>query len=161
MKLFTSIFFIISTVLSGNHAFAAAGYNLQATTYPQNATQINHPVAVNITVSSSGAAAGTYVTNIQLTATSFSNPTSSRVPVAFTQWNPFNTAVTIAVGSNATTTIGAGPLIFFAPSTGVTGSGTGQFIIGGNVYLSDGTVNQITIGAQIKINPIALPAYEL
>lgn len=161
MKLFTSLIVLMTTVLSGQHALAAGAYNLTATTYPQNATTINHPVNINITVSSSGLTSNsTYVTNIALTATSLSNPTQARLPVAFTQWNSFNTGLTINAGSNASTTIGAGPVIFFSPSTGVTGSGSGQYIIGGNLYLSDGSVTAITVGAQIKINPIPLPAYE-
>ena len=157
---FSTIAFILASAVNHN-ALAAGSYNLTASTYPANATTINHPVAVNITVSSSGVTTNSvYVTNIALTATSTSNPTQARLPMAFTQWNPFNTSLTINAGSNASTTLGAGPLVFFSPSTGITGSGSGSYTIGGNVYLSDGSVNPITVGAVIKINPIPLPAYE-
>lgn len=157
---FSTIAFILVTAV-GHNALAAGSYNLQASVSPANATTINHPVAVNITVSSSGVTSnGVYVTNIALTATSTSNPSSARLPVAFSQWNPFNTGITINMGTNASTTVGAGPVVFFSPSTGITGSGTGTYSIGGTVYLSDGSTNAISKSAVIQINPIPLPAYE-
>lgn len=151
--LLTAVLFLVLVV--GQNLMA--GVLFTATPSPSTTT-INHPVAVNVSAFNAGTSQ-LYVTNVRLTATSTSN-TSSRLPVAFSVWNPNNTGVTIGAGPNVATTLGLGTAIFFSPSTGITGSGTGTYTIGGTVYLSDGSVNQITNSAAVTINPIPLPAYE-
>lgn len=154
-KLISSVLFFL--LAAGGHnvmagvLFNASGSNV--TTY------INKPVAVNVSALNGGSSQ-VYVTAVQLTATSTAVPGSSRLPMAFSVFNPFNTSITIGAGPNVSSTRNVGTAIFFSPSTGITNSGTGTYSIGGSISLSDGTVNSISQAAVITVQPVPLPAYE-
>lgn len=156
MKLFTSVVLILVSAMCGAQAFAAVSATASLST---STTTINHPIAVTVTFRNGGSSQLT-VTNVQLTATSHSN-TSAKLPAAYSVWNQGpNASVTVAAGPNVTTDFGAGTVIFFSPSTGITGSGTGTYDIGGTIYTSDGSVTAISVGGRATVNPIPLPAYE-
>lgn len=149
LKTINTLLLILAVVI-GNQA-ALAALSVSASVSP-NPTTINHPVSVSLAVNNTGSQLT--VTNIKLTATSTQAPSSSRLPVAFSVYNQ-NSPLT--VGANATTTISGGQVIFFSPSTGITGSGSGTYSIGGLVYTSDGSITPISAAGVSTINPIPLP----
>ncbi len=154
MKYFLTTLFLVA-VMAGQSAMATM--SATASLSPSTTT-INHPVNVAISIINSGSSQLT-VTNVKLTATSTQNPSSSRLPVAFSVFNQGPNA-SITIGPNATTIIPGGQVIFFSPSTGITGSGSGTYSVGATVYTSDGSVTPVSVAGVATINPIPLPAYE-
>ncbi len=140
----------------GHNAMAAISASVSLS---PSTTTINHPVSVSLAISNTGSSQLT-VTNIKITATSTSNPSSSRLPMALSVFNGGPNAAAITVGPNATTTIPGGQAVFFSPSTGVTGSGSGTYSVGATVYTSDGSVTAASVSGVATINPVPLPAYE-
>lgn len=154
MKYFLTIILLLTAAVGHN---AMAALSAVVSVSPSTST-INKPVSVSIAISNTGSSQLT-VTNLRVTATSTSNPTSSRLPAAF---SVFNTGpnFSITVGPNATTTIPGGQVIFFSPSTGITGSGSGTYSVGATVYTSDGSITNASTAGVETVNPIPLPAYE-
>lgn len=147
-----TLLLVLSAVIGSNAAMAAL--SIVASLSPSTTT-INHPVSVNLAINNTGSQL--VVNNVKLTATSTQAPSSSRLPMAI---SVFNQNGNITIGANATTTITAGQIIFFSPSTGITGSGTNTFSVGGTVYTSDGSITQVGTAGVATINPIPLPAAE-
>lgn len=153
MKYFiTTVLFVV--LAAGHSAFAAITASLSPS---ESTVTINRPVKLSLSISNTGSSQLT-VTNIKLTATSTQNPTSSRLPVAFSVFAPNQAAIT--VGPNATTVIPGGQVIFFSPSTGITGSGSGTYSVGGTVYTSDGSITGVTSAGVVEVDPVPLPAYQ-
>lgn len=155
MRYISTVIILLVMAVSGN-AFAAV--SATATISPSSTT-INRPVSV-IVAFRNGTASQLTITNVQLTVASSSGGSTSRIPAAFSVWNQGpNASVTVSGGPNVTTSFNGGQIVFFSPSTGVTGSGTGTFNIGGTVYTSDGSVTAISVGASATVDPIPNPAY--
>lgn len=155
MKTLFTLIFVCILAVSGD-AFAAVSANLTAAS---TTTTINKPVNFNVAFLNGGSSQLT-VTNVKLTATSSAN-VNTKLPAAFSVWNQGpNASVTVSAGPNVSTSFGAGQIVFFSPSTGITGSGTATFQVGGTIYTSDGSVTPITKGASVTVNPIPLPSYE-
>lgn len=153
------LFTIIALVIALTSQSAMAALSATASVSPSTST-VNLPVAVSLAISNTGSSQLT-VTNIQLTASATgASPGTSRIPAAFTVFNTGPNNVAITVGPNATTTIPAGMVVFFSPSTGITGSGSGTYSVGGTFYTSDGSTTPVGIAGIATVNPIPLPAYE-
>lgn len=116
---------------------------------------INQPVNATITVSNSGGSAVT-VTSIQLNS-EFTGGSIQANGVAFGVPNLGPAAATSVAASGST--VFPVSLVFFAPSTGPIGAGTGTFSVGAVIQSSDGSVFSPT-AATVTVNPIALPASE-
>lgn len=155
MRKFISTLFLLVSALAMNPAMAAIVITASGS---PSTTTINHPVAVSLSISNTGSQVT--VTNLGLTATSTQSPTSSKLPIAVSIFNVGPNAPSIVLPANLTTSITAGQMIFFSPSTGITGSGSGTYSIGGVLYTSDGSITPVTKAGVITINPIPLPAYQ-
>lgn len=157
MKKYISTLLLFTLGLASHNSMAAVGFSVSLS---PSTTTINHPVQVNLSALNGGSSQLT-VNNVKLTVTSTSNPNpAARIPMIFSVFNPNNTAITIGAGPNISTAFNAGTAVFFSPSTGVTGSGSGTYSIGGVVTLSDGSVTSISTGAAATINPVPIPLYE-
>lgn len=139
----------------GPQAMAALSVSVLAGPSP---TTINHPVTVNVSITNTGAQVN--LSNLKITATSTAAPSSSRLPMAVSVFNIGPNAPVITVPANFTTIVPAGPIVFFSPSTGVTGNGTNTFSIGATVYTSDGSITPATSAGVVTVNPIPLPLSE-
>lgn len=149
--------FILAAIVLANSSFADLT-EIQLTATPSTTT-INHPVHVGLSINNTGSMVT--ISNVQLTATSSTNPNAAaRIPAAFSRFNTGPNALSITFGASATTENNIGEIIFFAPSTGITGSGSGAYAIGGSVSFTDGTTIAITNGVNATINPVPLPAYQ-
>lgn len=148
-KIVTLSLLVLSAIIGNNAAMAALSVVASLT---PSTTTINHPVSVNLAINNTGSQL--VLNNVKLTATSTQAPSSSRLPVAISVFNP-NSNLTIA--ANSTTTITAGQVIFFSPSTGITGSGSGTYSVGGTIYTSDGSITPVSAAGVATINPIPLP----
>lgn len=113
---------------------------------------INQPSNLSIAISNTGSSMT--LQNVQLTA-SYNGSTTSRVPLAFSVYNPSS----VVLAANATTTVPMNA-VFFSPSTGTTGSGSGKFYVGALLTTSDGTITGAGISAELTVNPVPLPAYQ-
>jgi hypothetical protein len=153
-NLFTTVVFFIALVVGHNSFAAISAYTL----LPDATSIINQPMTVQLVISNTGASAVT-LTNYIPTAAASANPVGSRIPLAFSQLNFGTNTIIPSVAANLTTTVPYS-VVFFAPSTGVTNSGTGTYVLGGTVYTSDGSVVQVSPGAKATVSPIPLPAYE-
>lgn len=119
---------------------------------------INQPVHLNLAISNAGSTFK--VTNIAITA-NYNGTPGGKIPMAVSVFNFGPNAPSMSVtGPDATTNIGAN-LVFFAPSTGVTGTGSGKYYIGATVYGDDGSVTTVTTAARATVDPIALPDSQL
>lgn len=149
--------FILAAIVLANSSFADLT-QIQLTATPSTTT-INHPVHVGLSINNTGSMVT--ISNVQLTATSSTNPNAAaRIPAAFSRFNTGPNALAITFGASATTENNIGEIIFFAPSTGITGSGSGAYAIGGSVSFTNGTTIAITNGVNATINPVPLPAYQ-
>ena len=164
------LFSAVSILMSAN-AFAL----IQVVSVPSTGTGvINQKIGVSVIITNTGATALT-ILNLIPTAT-YVIPTSGGALVGTESPNATNSLVsyggpvawaysTFNIGPNApnlsvpaTTTVTIPYTAnFFAPSTGSTGSGTGAYIAGAVVYLSDGSVNPVTQAGVVFINPLPLP----
>lgn len=138
-------------LIMGTNAFAALSMIVTASPNP---ALINQLVTASVAILNTSSTA-LNITNLNITA-SYNGSTTSRIPAAYSQFNIGPNSPNLVLAANATTTV---PLqaVFFAPSTGVTGSGTGKFYIGANLTASDGSVTTAATSAALTVNPIALP----
>jgi hypothetical protein len=123
----------------------------------QSPVTINQQVTANVNISNTGASALT-LTSLYITASANGDPTS-RVPAAYSLYNfgPNATQLTIPANGNLIVPMNAN---FFAPSTGITGSGSGQYTIGATFTTSDGSLTSSAVGGKVTVNPVLLPASE-
>lgn len=148
--------FLALLVLSAN-AFAAIGTTVTFSTGLSTQTAIiNQPMHLYLNISNTGASA-VNVTAFVPTATS-TGAVGSKIPAAFSILNLGPNAVVSAPAG--TTTSVPFDVVFFAPSTGITGSGSGSFTVGGVLYTSDGSVTAAASGAVATVNPVPLPLYQ-
>lgn len=151
--LFTTIATLVMAGLSSS-AWAAIAATVSVS--PSSAT-INQKVTANVLVINNSASI-VNLTSLSITA-NYNGVAGSRIPCALDVYNIGPNAPIVTVPANGSTTV---PLnaVFFSPSTGVTGSGTGKFYIGAYVQTSDGSVTSAYSAGQVAINPLALPATE-
>lgn len=137
-------------LIMGTNVFAALSMVVTASPNP---ALINQLVTASVAINNTGSALN--ITTLNITA-SYNGSTTSRIPAAFSVFNIGPNSPNLVLAANATTTV---PMqaVFFAPSTGVTGSGTGKFYIGANLVASDGSVTTAATSAALTVNPIALP----
>lgn len=158
MKYFITLTLILMTVMT-NQVMASIGSAVVSLS--PSTTTINHPQSISLALFNTVGASQLTVTNVVITATSTSNPSSSRLPYALSVFNQqAPNAVPITLAAGATTTANVGNIIFFSPSTGITGSGTGTYSVGATIYTSDGAITAAATSGVATINPIPLPAYE-
>lgn len=152
-KLFTTITMVVMAALSSN---AMAAIDAKVTVSPSTAI-INQKVTANVLITN-GSGSILNLSSLAITANYNGNP-GSRLPAALDVYSLGPNSPVITVPANGSTTV---PLnaVFFSPSTGVTGSGTGKFYIGAYVQTSDGSVTSAYSAGQVSVNPIALPASE-
>lgn len=144
----------IFALFMGQHAMAA----LSAIVTLANSTAIiNQQMPANVVISNTGASAVT-LTGLQITATA-TGCVGCKIPAAFSQINFGPNAPGLSIPALLTTSIPFNA-IFFAPSTGITGSGTGTYSIGATVYTSDGSVFGAGTAGVATVNPVPLPASE-
>lgn len=150
MKLIKLTAILLLIFLVTTNAFAAL--SAVVTVSPSTAL-INQLVTASVAINNTGSTVN--LTNISITANYNGRP-GSKVPSAFSNFNIGPNAPIITIAGSATTTI---PLqaVFFAPSTGVTGSGTGKFYIGSTFYTSDGSVTSAATAGLLTVNPLPLP----
>lgn len=145
-KLFFTVVALFA--LSFHHAAFAA---LSATISASSSTvKVNQPVIARVAINNTSSSALT-LNSLQITA-SYNGASGSKVPAAFSVYPPQS----VVLAANATTTV---PMtaIFFAPSTGVTGSGTGVYRVGALFSTSDGDVTAAAQGASVTVNPVRYP----
>lgn len=149
MKKITLLASLVALVI-GPNAFATA-FAVAVTTTVGTIPRINQQFPVNISISNAGSSFN--LTGLSVTANYNGTPTS-KVPFAVSQYNFGPNAPVLSIaGPNTTTTIPVN-LVFFSPSTGLTGTGTGAYYIGATIYGSDGSVTGVTTAAQAKVNNI-------
>lgn len=147
---------VLATVFSLN-SFAANPLSGSVSVTPITAT-INQMVTANVSISNS-ASTNLTLTGLSITAT-YNGVAGGKIPSAFSTFNIGPNAPVVQIPGNLTTVV---PMqaIFFAPSTGVTGAGTGQYYIGATFSTSDGSVTSTATSGNLKVNPIALPLSQL
>jgi len=118
--------------------------------------QINQQINATITVSNSGGSA-VNVTSIQMQS-KFTGGSQENVGCAFGSPNLGPAAATSVAASGST--VFPVPLVFFAPSTGPIGTGSGTFDVGCIIQSSDGSVFSPT-AATVTVNPISYLPNEL
>jgi hypothetical protein len=141
---------VLLAVVFGTNAFAALSASISAS---PGTVIINQPMTANVAISNTSLSALT-LTNLQITA-AYNGNNVSRIPMALSVYNP--SSVVLAANSITSVPMTA---IFFAPSTGITGSGSGKYYIGALITASDGTVTSAATGTSVTVNPVPLPAYE-
>lgn len=147
-QLFTVLTLLALTV--GSNAFAALS---AVVTMSPNPARINQLVTASIAIQNTGAA--TTLTNLNITA-AYSQNALSRIPAAYSQFNLGPNSPYLGLAANATTIVPM-QVVFFSPSTGITGSGTGQYMVGANFTTSDGTVTSAAYSGPVTVNPLPLP----
>jgi hypothetical protein len=156
MKKNILIFTMIMAMVFGTSAFAALTAVVTST---PTIAQINQPVNLNITVTNSTGSSALTLSNVQITASYNGNPLS-RVPMALSVYPPSSVAIAAALTNAAVSTTFPMSVVFFAPSTGITGSGTGKYYVGALLYTSDGGVTSAATSAPVTVNPVPLPLSE-
>lgn len=146
-KPFIALTSIVALVFSSN-VFAALSATLSAS--PSTAT-INQLVDVRVAISNTGSAMN--LTSLNITA-NYNGVPGGKVPAAFSTLNLGPNSPFLSLPANLTTTV---PMqaIFFAPSTGVTGSGSGVYHIGANFSTSDGSITSAAMGTSVTVNPLS------
>lgn len=151
MKNYLTTIIALFVMTIGHTAMAAL--SAVVTVSPATAI-INQPVTASIAISNTGSAMT--LTTLKISSTYNGNPLS-RVPAAYSTYNFGPNAVGLSLPANLTTVIPMSA-IFFSPSTGITGSGTGKYVIGALFSTSDGSVTSAATGGEVTINPVPLPA---
>lgn len=138
-------------LLIATNSFAALSAIVTAS---PSSVLINQLVTASVAINNTGSAMN--LTSLRITAT-YNGVTGTKVPAAFSVLNLGPNSPNIALAGSATTTI---PMqaVFFAPSTGPTGTGTGRFYIGATFTTSDGSITQAATAGQVAVDPIPLPA---
>lgn len=154
MNKYFTMFLAVLIMGFGQTSFAAL--TAQVTSSPAIGV-INQKIALNITVTNSTGSSALTLSNVQITASYNGNPLS-RVPMALGVYRPSSVAIAAALTNAAVSTTFPMDVVFFAPSTGITGSGTGKYYVGALLYTSDGSVTSAGTSAPVTINPIPLPA---
>lgn len=143
---FYSLFMLVA-LLVGTQAFAALSAVVSVS--PSTAT-INQLVTASVAISNTGSAINLQSLNI---TANYNGVAGGKVPAAFSSLNLGPNSPFLSLAANATTTV---PMqaIFFSPSTGVTGSGSGQYFIGANFSTSDGSVTSAGTAGRVTVNPL-------
>jgi hypothetical protein len=151
MKKYLQTFIALLMLTVGHNAMAALSAVVSAS--PSTVT-INKPVSVNVAISNTGSAMT--LTSIKISAT-YNGAPLSKIPAAYSTYNFGPNAPGLSLPANLTTNI---PMqaIFFSPSTGITGTGTGKFYVGATFTTSDGSVVKADTAGQVTVNPVPLPA---
>lgn len=118
---------------------------------------INQPIACSLTVSNSGGSA-VNVLSIQPNAIVHASSPPNAVESAALGVVNLGPGAVVSVPASGSVTYGFS-VIFFAPSTGPIGAGSGTFDIGALVSASDGS-NFTPTAQSVTVNPIALPVTE-
>jgi hypothetical protein len=152
-KLFTTIAML---VMAGLSSTAMAAISASVSVAPSVAT-INQKVTASVLITN-GSASAVQILALAITANYNGNPLS-RLPCALDVYAPGPSVPVVSVPGNGSATV---PLnaVFFSPSTGVTGAGSGKFYIGAYVQTSDGSVTAAYSAGQVSINPLPLPPSE-
>lgn len=148
-----TLFSLLALVMASN-AFATIGAVVSVS--PSTAL-INQLVTASISITNTGSAMN--LTSLAITA-NYNGVAGSRVSAAFSTFNLGPNAPNLALAANSTTVV---PMqaIFFAPSTGVTGSGTGKYYIGATFTTSDGSITSAATAGRVTVNPLPLPQSQL
>jgi hypothetical protein len=118
---------------------------------------INQPVACSLTVSNSGGSAVNVLSAQGNVIVHGSSPPDAVESCAIGVINLGPGAV-VTVPASGSVTYGFS-VVFFSPSTGPIGAGSGTFDIGALISASDGS-NFVPTAQQVTVNPIALPTTE-
>lgn len=118
---------------------------------------INQPIACSLTISNSGGSAVNVLSVVPTAIVHGSSPPDAVESCALGVVN-LGPGQVVAVPASGSLTFGFG-VVFFGPSTGPIGAGSGTFDIGANVSSSDGS-NFAASGVQVTVNPIAQPTTE-
>lgn len=145
-----ALFTIIALLIFAVSQTALAAISAVVSVSPSSAT-INQPVTANVAISNTGSAIN--LSSLKITANYNGNPLS-RVPAAFSVMNLGPNAPVVSLAANATTTIPF-KAVFFAPSTGVTGSGSGEYYIGAIFQTADGSNYAASTAGEVTVDPIA------
>jgi len=144
--------FLLLAVCLTTNAFAALSAVVVAS--PNN-LYINQQTTAIVAITNTGAA--TTLSSLNITAT-FNGVGGTKVPAAFSVLNlgPNSPTMAIAVGTTLAPTTTNIPMqaVFFAPSTGSTNSGSGQFYIGANFSTTDGTVTSAATAGRVTVHPL-------
>jgi hypothetical protein len=117
-----------------------------------SSARINQLVTASVAISNTGSSALT-LSNLDITATYNGNPTS-RVAAAFGKFSVGPNAANLSLPAASTVTVPV-QAVFFAPSTGLTGTGSGQYYIGANFATSDGSVTRAATAGRVTIDPLS------
>lgn len=148
MKKYLLVFGSLVALMVGANAHATA-FAIAITNTSAGSPRINQVFPVNIQISNAGSSFN--LTGLKVTANYNGVPTS-KPPFAISQYNFGPNAPVLSIaGPNTTTTIPVS-LVFFAPSNGITGTGTGQYYIGATIYGSDGSTTGVTTAARATVN---------
>lgn len=148
------LFVVLALFLAAFNQAAMASILSMTVTPSPSTVIINQPTTASIAVLN-GSTALT-LSNLIVTATVTGvSPVGGRLPAAYSVYVPNS----VALAASTTTTFPA-QIIFFSPSTGVTGAGTGTYSIGATLYTSDGAVTTSATAGTVTVNPVPLPAYE-
>lgn len=141
--------------LFSTNVFAALGVTVSVS--PSTAI-INQMVTATLAISNTGTSTVS-LSDVQITA-NYNGVPGGKIPAAFSKF-AIPPGATNSIASGASNAISF-PMqaVFFAPSTGVTGSGSGKYYIGAIVTSSDGSITSATTAGQITVNPVSLPLYE-
>ena len=144
-KIYTLV--ILGAFLASTHVFAALSAAVSAS---PTTVRINQPVAVSVSISNTGSALN--IQSLSITA-NYNGVPGGRIPAAFSVLNLGPNSPFIALAANATTVV---PMtaVFFAPSNGVTGSGSGQYFIGANFSANDGSITSAGTAARITVTSL-------
>lgn len=135
------------TVLATSNSFADLSAIVSAS--PSTA-YINQLVTASIAINNTGSAMS--LTSLQITA-NYNGVRGSKIPASFSVLNLGPNSPNISLPGSATTTI---PMqaVFFAPSTGTTGNGSGKYYIGATFTTSDGSITSAATAGQVTVNPL-------
>lgn len=156
MKNYLLTVLLLFVVAMGQNAMAALSASVSLVS---STAIINQPMTANVAISNTGASAVNVISIVPTASATGAAPGLSKIPAAFSSYNIGPNASVVVAAANSTTTIPFN-VIFFAPSTGVTGSGTGTYSVGATVYTSDGSVFAAGTAALATVNPVPLPAAE-
>jgi hypothetical protein len=146
-----TLFTIVAVVVLAMSHNAMAALSAVVSVSPSTVI-INQPAGISVAISNTGSAMT--LSNLNITA-SYNGVSGGRVPAAYSFYVPNS----VSLAANLTTTV---PMqaVFFAPSTGITGSGSGYYAVGANFSTSDGSNVSAQTAGVLTVNPVPLPAYE-
>lgn len=150
---------LLVTLLGATNAFAALS---AVVTVSPSSVYINQMVTASVAIDNTGSSMN--LSSLSITA-NYNGVPGSRIPAAFSVLNlgPNSPSIALGGGSGQAGVVTTIPMqaVFFAPSTGITGSGSGKFYVGATFYTSDGSVTSAATAGRVTVNPLPLPASQL